>query len=649
MRVLVAWLIAAGAILHPTAHARGELPPLIPREVLFGNPDKLSPQISPDGERLAYLAPAEGVMNVWVRSLGSHDGHPVTRDRHRGIRQYFWAENNEHILYVQDKDGDENWHVYSVSLNTNEVRDLTPFDGVHAWVIATEARFPNEILVVINNRDPQVHDVYRANLITGKLTLKALNHKRFAGWLPDRDFRVRAGMIVTAEGGTALLVRDTTKSPWRKLTSWDAENSLGSGPIGFTPDGDGLYLITSTGANTSQLRRVDFKTGVEQTLAYDAQADLDGVVIHPLTRAVQAVSYVKERRHWQVLDASIRDDFAAIEGVRRGDFGLINRDHQDETWLIYFMSDDGPTYYYAYDRKSKQAQFLFTHREAAEGLQLAQMQPIEFQARDGLTIHGYLSVPPGVESGKLPMVLRVHDGPWYRDRWGCSSEVQWLANRGYAVLQVNFRGSRGYGKDFLNAGNREWGGKMQDDLIDGVNWAISKGIADPDRIAVYGRSYGGYAALVGLSFTPEVFACGISTVGPSNLITWMERLPDYWKPLAPILYERVGHPVKDAEFLKSRSPVYKVDQIRKPLLIAQGANDPRVKKSESRQIVRALQEAGKVVEYIEYPDEGHGFARPENRLDFYARAEKFLATHLGGRYEPLDSTPRAADSPGRVD
>ena len=649
MRVVVAWLVAGSVILLQTTNAPGELPPLIPRDVLFGNPDKLSPKISPDGERLAFLAPDEGVMNVWVRSIGDHDDRPVTKDRHRGVREYFWAENNEHILYVQDEDGDENWHVYAVNLKTNEVRDLTPFDGVHASVIATEARFPNEILVVINNRNPQLHDVYRANLITGKLTLEAKNKKNFAGWLSDRDFRVRAGMTVTSDGGTALLVRDTTKSRWRKLATWDAENSLGSGPIGFTPDGKGLYLISSTGANTSQLRRIDFKTGKETTLAYDEDADLYGVVVHPSTYAIQAVSYLKERLHWQVLDPSIEDDFAAIKRIRRGDFGLINRDHDGETWLVYFMTDDGPTYYYVYDRKTKTAKFLFTHRKAAEGLRLAQMEPIEFQARDGLTLHGYLSTPPGLERRNLPMVLKVHGGPWYRDKWGCSAEVQWLTNRGYAVLQVNFRGSKGYGKDFLNAGDREWAGKMQDDLIDGVNWAVNKGIADPNRVAIYGGSYGGYAALVGLTFTPEVFRCGVSIVGPSNLVTWMKTVPPYWKPIEPILFERVGHPVKDAKFLKSRSPLYKVDCICRPLLIAQGANDPRVKKSESQQIVKALKEAGKIVEYIEYPDEGHGFARPENRLDFYAKAEKFLATHLGGRYEPLVSTAPGEKAPNRVD
>ncbi len=374
--------------------------------------------------------------------------------------------------------------------------------------------------------------------------------------------------------------------------------------------------------------------GTETVLASDETADVADLIIHPVSREVQAVSFSRERIHWRTLEPSIKASLDAIPRIRRGDFGLINRDLADKTWLIYFTTDEGPVYYYRFDRTTQKAKLLFANRSALEDQRLAKMEPITLESRDGLTLHGYLTIPPGTTGKQLPTVLLVHGGPWSRDHWGYNGEVQWLANRGYAVLQVNFRGSRGYGKAFLNAGNREWGGKMQDDLVDAVNWAIERGVTDPDRIAIYGGAYGGYATLVALTDTPDLFRCGVDVVGPSNLITFMENLPPYWKPIAPILWDRVGHPDKDAEFLRSRSPLFKIERITKPLLIAQGANDPRVKRSESRQIVEILQKAGKEVEYVEYPDEGHGFVRPKNRLDFYARAEEFLAKHLGGRFEP---------------
>ncbi len=645
MRIWVSMMTMTASVIGIAGTAQAELPPLIPREVIFGNPDKVSPKISPDGKRLAYIAPDEGVLNVWVRTIGKNDDRPVTNDRIRGIRAYFWAENNEQILYVQDKGGDEDWHLYCVTLSTGDEKDLTPFEGVQARVVAAEPEFPNEILVGINNRNPQLHDVHRADLRTGKLTLEAQNDQGFVGWVADDEFKVRGAVRITPEAGTALEVRDTTDSAWRTLVKWDAEDTLGSGPLGFTPDGSGMYLISSAGSNTGQLRQIDLSTGKETTLASDPDSDVGGVLIHPTRKTVQAVAFNKERQSWKVLDPTIADDFAAIAKIRAGDFGIINRDHADRTWLVYFNVDNGPVYYYAYDRETRKGELLFSNRKALENLKLAGMKPVKYQSRDGLTIHGYLTLPPGVESKNLPMVLNVHGGPWARDNWGYNGEAQWLANRGYAVLQVNFRGSTGYGKKFRNAANREWGGKMHDDLVDGVNWAVKQGYADPKRIAIYGGSYGGYATLVGLTFTPDLFACGVDIVGPSNLITFQQTIPPYWKPIESVLWDRVGHPEKDAEFLKSRSPLFKVDQITRPLLIAQGANDPRVKRSESLQIVEALKNAGKTVEYIEYPDEGHGFARPENRLDFYARAEKFLATHIGGRYEPVP--PPTLDAPGK--
>ena len=633
MKSTLALLTVASALLWPGAVAKADLPPLIPREVLFGNPDKISPNISPDGQRLAYIAPDQGVLNVWVRTVGKTDDRVVTKDRKRGIRSYFWAQNNTHILYIQDKGGDENWHLYSVDLKRNDVKDLTPFEGVQAQVLAVDPAFPNEILIGVNKRNRQLHDVFRVDLRTSKLTLEAQNDQGFIAWSADNNLRIRGGMKMSPNGGFDLMVRDNPDSSWRRLTSWGPQDALGSGAIAFTPDNKGLFILSSTGTNTSELRRIDLSTGKEKLLVSDREADVAGLFMHPIKHTVQAVSFNKDRRSWKVLDPAIEADFAAIRKIHRGDFGIINRDHEDRTWLVGFTLDDGPVSYFAYDRNTKQAKFLFTHRKALADLTLARMEPVSFKATDGLTVHGYLTTPPGIPAKNLPMVLNVHGGPWARDQWGFDTTAQWLANRGYAVLQVNYRGSTGYGKKFLNAANREWAGKMHQDLIDGVDWVVKKGIADPKRVAIFGGSYGGYATLVGLTFTPEKFCCGVDIVGPSNLITWMNTIPPYWKPLEPLLWDRVGHPVKDAEFLKSRSPLFKVDRITKPLLIAQGKNDPRVPVAESIQIVDALKKAGKTVQYVEYPDEGHGFARPENRLDFYAKAEKFLAKHVGGRYE----------------
>ncbi len=632
----------ACAILSLTASeslVRGELPPLIPREVFFGNPDRANPQISPDGRRIAYLAADEGVLNVWIRTIGRSDDRVVTRDRKRGVRMYFWAPNSYQILYIQDKDGDENWRLYAVNIKTNFERDLTPFENVQARIEAVDPRFPNDILVSINKRDPRLHDVYRVNITTGAMREVAVNDQEFIGWVADHDFRVRAAAKMSADGGIALLGRDDAGSPWKSIVTWGPEDALTSGPIAFRPDGKGLYIVSSVGSNAGELRELDLSTGKETILASEKEADVADALIHPTKYTIQAVAFNKARFTWKVLDPTIEEDFKAIAALRDGDFKILNRDRADKTWLVSYEMDDGPIYYYSFNRSTKKADLLFSNRQALEGLSLAKMKPIRFSARDGLTVNGYLTLPPGVEPKNLPMVLDVHGGPWARDSWGYDGQVQWLANRGYAVLQINYRGSTGYGKRFLNAANREWGGKMHDDLVDGVGWTIEQGIADPKRIASFGGSFGGYATLVGLTFTPELFACGVDIVGPSNLITFQETIPPYWKPLEPILWQRVGHPVDDAEFLKSRSPLFHVDKIVRPLLIAQGANDPRVKRSESLQMVEALKKAGKTVEYVEYPDEGHGFARPENRLNFFGRAERFLAEHLGGRCQDDSSLP----------
>jgi dipeptidyl aminopeptidase/acylaminoacyl peptidase len=607
--------------------------PLIPREILFGNPERAAPLISPDGTRMAYLAPVDGVLNVWVGTIGADDYQPVTHDTDRGVRVYSWAHDGRHIIYLQDVGGDENWRLYSVDLETDTEADLTPFDKVQAQIIHHDKRFPNELLVAMNKEDERLHDVYHLDLGSKKLEMVAKNPGNVANWVVDANMVVRGAMASTPEGGFDLLVRDLADAEWRPLLSWDPDDALTSGPVSFTLDGESLYLLDSRGSNAAPLVQFEIASGKTSVIARDNQYDVSDVTLHPDTYEVQLVSFVKARVEHRVLDEAIKPDVKAISQLNAGDFGIYNRTHDDNQWLVGFTQDDRPFSYYAYDRRNKKGTFLFYNRPDLAEYTLAAMQPVAFQARDGFTVHGYLHIPPGGTQQNLPMVLNVHGGPWHRDTWGYDPESQWLANRGYAVLQVNFRGSTGFGKDFLNAGDKEWGGKMHDDLVDAVQWAIDQGTADPDRIAIYGGSYGGYAALVGATFTPDLFKCAVDIVGPSSLITFIETIPPYWSTYLAMLHRRVGNPDTETDFLRSRSPLFHVDQIKIPMLIAQGANDPRVKQSESEQVVAAMKQKGIDHEYLLFPDEGHGFAKPENRLKFYAAAERFLAKHLGGRAE----------------
>ena len=624
--------------------------PLIPREKLFGNPEKASPRLSPDGRRLAYLAPDEGVLNVWVEPVDKPAAaRPVTHDRKRGIRTFFWTYTNQQILYLQDSGGNENFHVYRVDLDAKEsgigakTTDLTPLENVRAEIIEVSHRIPGAILVGLNDRDAEVHDVYRLDLASGRRELVQKNTEHFAEWVTDLDFHVRFGSKLTEDGDT-LLMQPDGKGGWKTFLTISSDDALTTSPMGFDKSGTTLYMLDSRGRNTGALAALDLATGQEKILAQNPLCDVGGVLMTPLDQRIEAVSFDYERTSWEVLDAAVADDFRYLHTVAHGDLQIVSQTLDNQHWIVAYLMDDGPIRYYRYDRAEKTAHFLFTNRKDLEKLPLVRMHPVVIKARDGLNLVSYLSLPPGTAAGDsihpkepVPLVLDVHGGPWARDSWGFQPEHQLWANRGYAVLSVNYRGSMGFGKEFVNAGNRQWAGKMHDDLVDAVRWAIAEKIADPRRVAISGGSYGGYATLVGLTFTPDLFACGVDIVGPSNILTLLKTIPPYWKPAIQMFKIRVGDYSSEAgrKFLEERSPLTHVDRIQRPLLIGQGANDPRVKQAESDQIVKAMQRKHIPVTYVLFPDEGHGFVRPANRLAFYAVTEAFLAKFLGGRYQPI--------------
>lgn len=602
----------------------------IPLEVLLGNPEKVGATISPDGQRLAYRAPLDGVMNAWVGDLGSDDFKPVTHDTGRGILGMTWARDSRHLLYIQDRDGDENWHVYTVDVTTGDAVDRTPFDGAQAQVIGVSKRVPDEVMLGINADDARWHDVYRLDLTSGQVR-KELSNPGFDSWLVDLDLRVRGGQRTRDDGAHEYLLGEGDPGSWPVVLVVEPEDATlnTSGFIGFDAAGEKMYFLTPTGANTTQFVRFNPASGTEEVIYTHPTYDVSNAILHPDTREPQLVFVNGDRLECTVLDQSIAAEVDEIRAQDDGDFHLTGRDDADAHWLVAFTRDNGPVRYFAWDRQARSLTFLFEHHSALSRYQLARMEPFSFTARDGLTIHGYATFPVDGGRSKLPTVLNVHGGPWgARHSWGYDAEAQWLANRSYLCLEVNYRGSGGYGKDFLNASAQEWAGKMHDDLIDGCQWAIDQGYADPDRIAIMGGSYGGYAALVGATFTPDFFKCAIDLVGPSNLITLLETTPPYWVGIRQVFYRLLGHPERDRDFLWSRSPLSRVDDIRVPILIAQGANDPRVKQAESEQIVAAMKEKGLEHSYMLFPDEGHGFVRPENRLAFYRAAEEFLAQHL---------------------
>jgi dipeptidyl aminopeptidase/acylaminoacyl peptidase len=626
------------------AVSEGEPTALIRRADLFGNPNRTLTTISPDGRRLAWLAPDNGVMNVWVSPIGRRDlAEPVTHESGRPLRTYVWAYDGRHLLYTQDVGGNESWHVYVVDLDTRSTRDLTPFAGVRASIARLSRKLRHEVLITLNQRDQRYPDLYRVDLESGTMTLVAEN-PGFAGFLADQNFVARLAVRLTPDNGEEVL-RPTGDGKWEPWIHLSPDDQPNSGPIGLDPDGKTLFFRDSRGRNTAALARIDLKTGDEQILAEDPRADIGGIIADRDTGEPLAYTVTVARLEYRAIGPKIAADIEFLSRQGIGEWRVDSRSEDDRIWIIGAAQDIGPIAAYLYDRAAGTLTKLHDFRPALNDAPLAHMHPVVIRSRDGLDLVSYLTLPrgsdgadPGRPDRPLPMVLLVHGGPWSRDHFGFNTWHQWLANRGYAVLSVNFRSSTGFGKAFVNAGNLEWGQRMDDDLLDAVAWAIDQKIADAKRVAIVGTSYGGYATLVGLTRDPETYACGVDIVGPSDLGMLLKTIPTYWEGTGRTkFYRAIGDPNTEVgrALLKERSPLFRVDQIKRPLLVGQGANDPRVVKAESDGIVAALENRGVPVTYVVYPDEGHGFARPANNLSFNAIAEQFLARCLGGRAEPI--------------
>ena len=608
---------------------------LIPRTVFFGNPERAGVQLSPDGTKLSYLAPHEGVLNVWVMPVDGGDAEVVTDSTTRPIRSYTWAVNGDQVLYMQDKGGNEDTHVYAVDLASKTTTDLTPHEGVKASLAGQHRDRPDEILVQMNQRNPQNMDMYRMNTRTGESELIFQNDDGYVGMMPDDAWAIRGRARMLEDGGTLFELRDSADGDWYEFMKVPMEDAMNSQPMGFSKDGKTMYAMDATNRNTSALVSMEAREGgaSNPTVIFASdKADIGGVFTDPITHEPKAVSTNYLRNTWTVLDPELQPDYDAIVAMDEGDPNITDATLDNQTWIIAYEQDRGPVKYWIYDRDSKTGRYLFSNRPDMEKYELAEMKPVEITARDGMVLPSYLTVPPNAD-GPVPMVVLVHGGPWARDSWGYNPYHQWLANRGYAVLSPNFRGSTGFGKAFLNAGNRQWYHAMQDDVNDAADWAVEQGIADPDHIAIMGGSYGGYATLAGMTRDPDKWACGVDIVGPSHVGTLLSTIPMYWEPIKVMFTERVGG-ADETEWLDSISPLTHVSNIKRPLLIGQGANDPRVKVSESDQIVVAMNENEIPVTYVVFPDEGHGFARPENSMAFNSVTEQFLAEHIGGRAQP---------------
>lgn len=623
-------------------------PPLIERAKFFGNPSRVQGRLSPDGQWLSWIAPSNGVLNVWVAPASNPaEARVLTKESKRPIRQHFWAPDSSMILFINDEGGTEDFLLYGVKVNGGEITNLTPFKKTTVRLVGSSQHVKDRILVGLNNRDERWHDVHSLDLQSGTLTLVRQNDG-FAEFVADEDLVLRVAVKANAAGGQDYFRIENGTIADAPFLSFGLDDSQTTQAIGFSADGKTLYWIDARGRDTAAAFAMDWATGEMNLLAEDARADVQNAMINPATGRLEAVVIDYLKPEWKVLDDAVAGDIAFLN-EKLGNWSLGSRTHADDKWTVATDNSTEASATWLYDRKARSLTKLFDSRPELEGAKLATMRPVEIKSRDGKTLVSYLTLPPGVgakPAAPLPMVLLVHGGPWARDSYGFDGLSQFLANRGYAVLQVNFRGSTGFGKGFTNAGNGAWGREMHDDLLDAVDWAVTAGYADKTKIAIMGGSYGGYAALAGLAFTPTTFACGVDIVGPSNLETLLSTVPPYWESFRKQLIQRMGDP--DTEegraWLKERSPLTHADKIGRPLLIGQGANDPRVKQAESDQIVAAMEAKKIPVTYVLFPDEGHGFARPQNNIAFMAITENFLSQCLGGRAEPINDTVAASSA-----
>ena len=624
-------LLPFSALAQKNAQVKSALPPLVPLKDFFRNPVKTSYSLSPNGEYLAFMQSWETRLNIFVEKIGTGQATRVTSAKARDIAGYAWKGDNR-IVYVQDTGGDENFRLYAVSIDGSNPKDLTPFEKVRAQIIDRLEQNPNEILVSLNKREPRVFDVYRINVNTGEMQMIAENPGNYTGWATDWDGKLR--IAVTTDGvNSTLMFRNNETDKFAPLVTTSFKETIS--PLLFTADNRQLYVATNIGRDKTAIVKYDPETKKELEKIYEhPEVDVTNLLSSRKRRVITGVSFTTDKTQYYFIDKQRADLQKDLERRLPGyEVRVAGFNDDEDKCLVRTFTDRSRGAYYFYDLKSKDFRKLADVSPWLNDQDMAPMKPIKYQSRDGLTIHGYLTLPKGVPARNLPVVVNPHGGPWYRDQWGYNPEVQFLANRGYAVLQVNFRGSIGYGRKFWEASFKQWGKAMQDDITDGVQWLIKQGIADPKRIGIYGGSYGGYATLAGLVFTPDLYAAGVDYVGVSNLFTFMKSIPPYWKPYLEMIYEMVGHPEKEKDLLTAASPVFHSDKIKVPLLIAQGANDPRVNKAESDQMVEALKKRGIEVPYIVKANEGHGFANEENRFDFYRAMEEFLGKHLGGRVE----------------
>ncbi|WP_291321380.1 S9 family peptidase [Desulfonatronospira sp.] len=627
-----------------------QLPPLIDRELFFDDPEMDMARISPDGEHIAFRQEYEGTMNIWIRGIEEafEDARPLTDDA-RPIRGFFWSRDSSRILYVQDMDGDENFNLYAVDprekpkddADVPQARALTDYKGVQTRIVARPKEELEYVIAAINSRDPALHDLYRIHVPSGEKEMIFKNTHNITSWTLDDSGQLRFASRETPDGGTEILKLE--QGELKQVYRVDFGESARI--VHLPRDNDRVYLVTNKGdADLTRLVLFDPASGEKELVEKDPEGEVDfgGAIFSRVTDELMATYYAGDKERVYFHDNEFQKDYERIRAVLpEGEINFRSRTQDEDMWIISVSRDIDPGSVYLYDRDSGEVELLYRSRPDLPIQYLASMEPIRYEARDGMEIPAYLTLPRGVEPKNLALVVLPHGGPWIRDTWGYDARVQFLANRGYAVLQPNFRGSSGYGKKFLNAGNQEWGtGYMQHDITDGVKHLIDKGLADPERIGIYGASYGGFAALAGLAFTPELYSAGVSKVGPSNIISLIESVPEYWKPVLKSFKLRVGDPddPEDRNRLKEQSPLFSADEIKAPLLVAQGANDPRVPKQESDQIVAALRDREQVVQYLVAPDEGHGFARRENRLAFFVELERFLASFLGGRGQTDVST-----------